>query len=341
MPRLFIPMTKATGFGQLPDLLEKHVGTKSLSRAYQQAGLPMDIIEFPETRLPIASMHRLFEIAARAAGDRCFGLGVGQDMTHVTYGLWMKYCAQAETLADGLNRAVRCVQFQQSGTDMVFEPSAPVSFWRYIAPYGMARSIQHCDHLVGPMIRFVQSYLGPDWQPEWVDMNYPRDDHAHRLEAQLPFPVRFGAPHLAIAIRASDLTCRNATRVCARQAITLADVQAAEATGPSKEPLKSVYSAITLRLLDGQTDIQGAACDLGVGVQTLQRKLRREGVDYRDLLNRAKCQRARALLSDTTLPVVDIAFALGYGDHANFSRAFKRMAGMPPATYRAALEQAL
>lgn len=296
----------------------------------------MEIIEFPDTRIPIAAMHHLFENAAREVGDRCFGLSVGQDMTHTAFGLWIKYCTQGTTLADGLARSRICSTFQQTGGKLVFDPGAPVSFWRYVNPPSLqTNNIQHCDHLIGPMVRFVQSFLGRGWLPEWIEVNYPRDRLAHRLEAQFPFPVRFGAPTLSLAIKEQDLWRRNPGKMKAHQAITLADVQASEDAGLSREPLGSVFGAIALRLLDGRTDIQGAACALGVGVQTLQRNLRREGVDYRDLLNRAKCHRARALLVDTTLPVVDIAFSLGYAEHANFSRAFKRMTGVSPATYRA------
>lgn len=335
MSPLFVPMTKATGLGRLPDFLEQWAGAKSVPRAFQKAGLPMDIIEFIETKIPVEAIHSLFELSARASDNRCFGLTVGQDMTHTTFGLWMKYCTQGETLAIGLARIAQCALFQQTGGGIVFEPGLPISLWRYIPPPDLIPGqVQHCDHLIGPMIRFVQSYLGPDWRPEWVELAYPRDDLAHLLEAQLPFPLRFGTPALTLAIRHKDLSRRRSASLDTSQAITYVEVQASEDTGLSREPLISVFSAITLRLLDGQTDIQGAACALGVGVQTLQRNLRREGVDYRDLLNRAKCHRARALLSDTTLPVVDIAFSLGYTDHANFSRAFKRMVGLAPVAYR-------
>lgn len=338
MPPLFVPMTKATGFGNLPDMLEQFAGSHAVSRAFHQTGLPMEIIEFPDTSIPVEAMRDLFDTSARAAGDRCFGLNVGQQMTHVSYGLWMRYCAQAETLISGLRRAKKCVPIHQTGCAFVLEATKPVSFWRYVAPGGLkSRPIQHCDHLIGPMIRFVQSYLGAGWLPEWIELNYPRDVQAAQLEARLPFPIRFGAPTLALAIRPGDLARRAVAATHSDQDITYADVRACEATGgQDREPLISVFHAITLRLLDSRTGIDGAACSLGVGVQGLQRTLRREGVNYRDLLNRAKCQRAQELLADTSLTIIDIALSLGYSDHANFSRAFKRMLGTTPIEYRTA-----
>ena len=201
MSRLFIPMTKANGLGNMPDLLEHWAGSKSVARAFGQAGLPMEVIEFSETWIPVDVMRDLLEISARAAGDRCFGLHVGKDMTHKTFGMWMKYSGQATTLKGGLNRAGQSSKFQQSGGKLVLVPAAQVSYWRYIAPPMQATcQVQHCDHLIWPTIRFVQSYLGAGWLPEWVDVNYPRDRLAHLLEAQLPFPVRFGTPYLVFRV---------------------------------------------------------------------------------------------------------------------------------------------
>jgi AraC-like DNA-binding protein len=180
---------------------------------------------------------------------------------------------------------------------------------------------------------------GPDWLPDWIEVDYPRDHLAHQLEAQLPFPEFYGGVGLTTVIRFDDLARKTAIRRGPGSVITMGEVAASETDGPTGEPLNSVFSAITLRLLDGQTDIDGVAKMIGVGVQKLQRSLRREGVDYRNLLNLAKRHRAQALLSETTLPVIDIAFSLGYSDHANFFRAFKRVVGVTPSKFRAARMQ--
>jgi len=72
----------------------------------------------------------------------------------------------------------------------------------------------------------------------------------------------------------------------------------------------------------------------GVGVQKLQRCLRQEGLTYRDLLALVRSVRAKALLRETELSITEVAFVLGYSDHANFTRAFNRWAGCSPADFR-------
>ena len=102
----------------------------------------------------------------------------------------------------------------------------------------------------------------------------------------------------------------------------------------SADPVRPLLAMANVRLMDGKTDIDGLAEIVGLGVQSLQRLLRREGVTYRDMIGAARSTRAKALLRETHLSVTEIALDLGYSDPANFTRAFVRSAGCTPSTYR-------
>ncbi|WP_083741988.1 helix-turn-helix domain-containing protein [Bradyrhizobium mercantei] len=49
-----------------------------------------------------------------------------------------------------------------------------------------------------------------------------------------------------------------------------------------------------------------------------------------------RLQRARALLTQSDRPLIDIALALGFSSQANFNRAFRQATGMAPGQYRRA-----
>jgi LacI family transcriptional regulator len=55
-----------------------------------------------------------------------------------------------------------------------------------------------------------------------------------------------------------------------------------------------------------------------------------------DEMLRVRFQRAKQLLRTSKLPVVQIAKVIGYQQHAYFSTAFRKFAGMSPTEYRAA-----
>jgi AraC-like DNA-binding protein len=82
--------------------------------------------------------------------------------------------------------------------------------------------------------------------------------------------------------------------------------------------------------------LEQLAADLGISSRTLHRKLQAEGVCFRELLNAARMTRAEQMLRHGR-PITEIAHLLGYGDSANFTRAFRRHHGMPPSRFTASI----
>ena len=331
-PPLAVPMTRATGLGPLPEMLEAREGAGAVCDAFRAVGIPLSVVEHRTAHVPLAAMMRLFEEAARRVGDRTFGFEVGRAMAPASFGLWMEYSAAAETLGEALLRSVHTVRFQQSVGHLGLAVEGDLAVWRYFPPDVGTPRVQHADHLVVPMLRFVRGYLGHGWRPEWIELCYSRDPRAEELEARLPAPARFGRQAVGIALRAADLAHPAARRPA--RTVTIAELEAGDVFAAQDEPARSLLRIVALRLLEGRSDIQGAAALAGLGVQALQRRLRRVGLTYRALVERARHARARALLVETRLPLTEIAFSLGYGDHANFTRAFRRWEGCSPSAFR-------
>jgi len=76
------------------------------------------------------------------------------------------------------------------------------------------------------------------------------------------------------------------------------------------------------------------ASRLCLSPRTLKRRLRAQGLSFRDLLDGARYRVALRLMPDRTLGLDDIASQLGYSSVANFARAFRRWSGLPPGVYR-------
>ncbi len=61
---------------------------------------------------------------------------------------------------------------------------------------------------------------------------------------------------------------------------------------------------------------------------------RYKGIKFTVLLNQIRCNRAKELLSGSSLNVSEIAFAVGYTDAQYFARVFKQITGNTPSDYR-------
>lgn len=65
--------------------------------------------------------------------------------------------------------------------------------------------------------------------------------------------------------------------------------------------------------------------------RTFQRSM---GVSVADFLQRTRIERACTLLKIGRLDVTRVAYEIGYTDKSNFSRAFRKVMGVPPGVYR-------
>ena len=96
--------------------------------------------------------------------------------------------------------------------------------------------------------------------------------------------------------------------------------------------LKSYLS--TACSIDGPPGLKIVAREVHCSVRTLQRRLRDAGTTYARLQDEVRRERAAEFLRDPELRVADVAKRLGYSNQANFTRAFRRWAGMCPSRFR-------
>ena len=73
----------------------------------------------------------------------------------------------------------------------------------------------------------------------------------------------------------------------------------------------------------------------GVSVRQLERLFRRHlGHGIHRQYSSMRLERARQLLRETTLPVLDVAIATGFSSSSQFARAYRRGFGEPPSRTR-------
>jgi AraC-like DNA-binding protein len=66
----------------------------------------------------------------------------------------------------------------------------------------------------------------------------------------------------------------------------------------------------------------------------LQRRLQEEDTSFRSILNDRQFALAKRYFNDSALSIGQVAFKVGFSDHAAFTRAFKRWSGVSPKDYK-------
>ena len=107
-----------------------------------------------------------------------------------------------------------------------------------------------------------------------------------------------------------------------------------KSSAPGRDFVASILEAIDALSSSKYPDLRMTADFVSMSIRTLQRRLAAAGTTHDVLVAQARFATAAAVLESTDAKILDLALDLGYSDHANFTRAFRRWAGCSPREYR-------
>lgn len=146
---------------------------------------------------------------------------------------------------------------------------------------------------------------------------------------QLVFPRAL--EHLPVAQRDRDVHALLRTQ---------AEADLAALLGQDLGFLEHLQVLLAARLETGEVALSDVARALALAPRTLQHRLDEQGVTYRQLLDRVRCQLAEQHLRNPRLSLAEVAMMLGFADQSGFQHAFKRWKGSSPGEYRKRLQPA-
>ena len=203
-----------------------------------------------------------------------------------------------------------------------------------LAAFHRSAALAYSEWLqVQAVISIVRSVSGSDWSPEEMTFVSGR--------AQ-PDAARAAFPNTRI------LMCSRQTSVLvpralfgfpcppiARPADETGDPMASQDGLP--DALETIREIVKAYLPDRPLRTVELADLLRTSERTLQRHLARQGLTFHGLVAEARYQVACQMLAQPDAAITDIAFTAGYQHPSHFSRAFRRVAGVTPSTYRRSL----
>lgn len=317
-------------------LVRDSFGDGILRQAKQAVMLDIEVIEHHECFVPqILVTEFLWEIERRAR-EVNLGLLAAPHLSVTRFGRWGQYVLAADSLGEALARAASSLSCHSTGDRMQTTIEGPLARIRFLTATRGRRGYLHvATGTAAVVLSVLRAYLGAGFLPCRIELDIPRPPAGTPFEDTFLCPVVFDAPAVSVWIDAGLL--KHAARAPARPAfITIEDVERALA-----DPfgigsyLGVVVSHIRAQVEAGVMSIDSTARAMGTSVRTLQRVLRRDnGVDFRELANVVRLQRAEELLRGTSVSITQIAMDFGYSSPANFSRAFRKGSGLAPHEYR-------
>ncbi|WP_193140841.1 AraC family transcriptional regulator [Meridianimarinicoccus sp. MJW13] len=321
------------------DLLDRFAGRLTVDRALRSAGLDRTMLDGVSGFIPYASEAVLVDSVARAIGDRHLGARLGQAFDYSTYGAFSHFVLGAPDLASAFDRGRRALMFTHPGSEITLrETETHLVVGRDSKGLSVVGH-HHLDEGALFVIRRVaRHFLGSDWTPDWVEVPETNARELAVLADLSGTKIRSGALVPGVAIRLSELATLNPGPPQPERTMSLGELGLLMNIAPTQTMEDAVVQMLTITSATGQTDERTIARLLAIGPRSLQRALRTEGTTFRQVRSRVVSDRARALLSETDMPLAEIGKLLGYADPRGFRRAFKDATGHAPSDFRKAAQ---
>jgi AraC-like DNA-binding protein len=148
-------------------------------------------------------------------------------------------------------------------------------------------------------------------------------------------PITYGSDRDTLVLSASDLDrpfpAHNAELIAI---IAPALEEAFGLLRPRSSFSEQVKTVLKRGFASGRPEIAAVARDIGTSERTLQRRITDEGGSFRALVQEARKELGRKLLSDPYADVAEVACILGFQDTTSFYRAFRNWEGITPQAWR-------
>ncbi|MFQ6538059.1 MULTISPECIES: AraC family transcriptional regulator [Aphanothece] len=329
-----IPLVRVSSV--LPSILSLQRVGAPVHRYLRQAKIPEQVLESTELSIPLHTVFNFYRISAHAEGLESLGLAFTSSYHISNLGVVGKILGQALTLYDALCQLCSISKKVSTGqTYWIVEQARQILFCERFdkLPSSCDAGVYGATHYAfALMLNYIRKFLGADWEPPDVYVATPPFRH-FRQEFQLEATrIHFNHPHLAICVPRKLMALEPSAKRLPLLQFDNLDVWR-EST-PKQDFVGSLEQTLATLFLDGYPSIELTAEAVDLSVRTLQRNLSKQGLSYSRLVDRVRYQQAVSFMQNQDIPLIEVAYSLGYSDPANFSHAFKRWTGVAPRQYR-------
>ena len=302
---------------------------------FNDAGLSPDVLDL-SIRLTMDETVRLWGACIRQAGDPFFGLHLGEKVRPATFHIVGYTLMNAANLSEAFEKLN---QYQRLISDGGVFQRVPVKKGVWIIYHPRPGSLPFFFHQVDAVLTSILSFsnrvTGNALIPLEVAMKRSEPEGTGEYIRVFGVQPTFNADFdgVLISYEILDLPLLDADE----ELCEIHELHAKQRLS-ELELIRSFSDRVEFilekHIANPELGRSFVAKQLGVSEKSLQRKLAEKELTFKSLHVSVRKRLALDYLSDTKVPLTEIALLLGFSDSSAFYRAFKRWTGSTPGDYR-------
>lgn len=300
------------------------------------AGILLTSEEGYDAPLPVRKVAALFELAASATGKSDMGMKMGQGYHYESGSLLILAMLAAPSVGEGIRCLNRYDKYVDTAIETSFDFDLPTAeFGARLLAEDDVQVDQLNEYLMAFLVQALRMATRKEVPLKEVWLCHANEQNRTALEQFFNAPVKFSQAYNKLLFDRSFLQERFFTsNRLLFDILTNALKTYFFSVGQQSGFIDVVSREITRLAGEELASTEVVAKRLAISPRTLRRKLADEGYSFQEAKNMAREKRAKYYLSQTNMPLSEIAFELGYSELSAFSRAFRAWAGETPQSYR-------
>ncbi len=277
----------------------------------------------------------LWQEASRLTHNPAIGLTMGKQPTVSSFDAYSFSLMSCDNVREGLERTIQYQKIIGSAVELYQVPNELGCEIIYLSQGNdLPVAYQGFDAGLALQVFSSRFVTNQPLNPLVANFKHAKPKNIQPYEEIFQCELRFSQPHYSLEISHEYL---DTPMIFANKAmrdhhaeIVLKTLKELSQTTLSEQ----VKDLICKKLPSGEPEIKDFAAFFNVSLRTFQRRLKQENCTFLSLLDSTRKMLAHDYACNQKVSLQEIGFLLGFTDHSNFYRAFKRWYDTTPGEYR-------
>jgi AraC-like DNA-binding protein len=305
----------------------------SAAAMLREVGLPVDAEHDPDSRLPVAAVNALLELAASRSGLDDFGLRLAEQRGFSNLGPLTALARDEPDIRSALQMLIAFLPLHNDALEIRIQEAGDLVLLAVeLHDPGFAPVVQATDIAVAMLCRILQTLFGTEWTPQMVCFERARPARLQKAQDMFGIRPMYEQTFSGLVLLRADLDRPNSRAELGLKPYMAALKEQFVSAGGQLVP--RVQSLVGMLLPTGRCKATVVASQLGLSRRSLDRALAAEGTSFQAILDAVRREIALRQVLQRRRRLTDIAVSTGFQSLSAFSSWFASSFGRCPREAR-------